>query len=493
MLGWEKAENDVATLKQQLEASVQQNLALEVRVSHLDGALKECVRQLSQARDEQEQKLHDAMAEKTIEFEFVKAELDNQLAELKANAKASKSDLAKFAETDILLKLDFLEKENMILKHELLSQCEKLKTKTMEMDLCTLAAETARKQQLESIKKVTKLEAECRRLQVIARKCSSNNDHWSTTSSVHAESFTDSQAESGEWVISADTSTKRCTPEPNECQGSQSGSWASALIAELDQFKNEKEATKNISTEMDMMDDFLEMERLAASPETRNDIDSAETEATAGKISDGENSLEADLDNMTGRVAQLQKRLKTVVTEKAELETALTDTKDYLKASQAQLKETESKLDELQKEIAAVNESKKMLEFQLVGMEVEARSLSANVDSLKAEVQEERKFSTEMAAKCQQLEHELNRKAQEIDIQQAASLNNPLKIKQEDLAVAADKLTECQRTIASLGRQLQSLATLEDFLTDTAVVRNSCAEWKLHANEVYTPRCHSDS
>lgn len=39
---------------------------------------------------------------------------------------------------------------------------------------------------------------------------------------------------------------------------------------------------------------------------------------------------------------------------------------------------------------------------------------------------------------------------------------------QEDLAVAADKLAECQKTIASLGRQLKSLATLEDFLTDTS-------------------------
>lgn len=34
--------------------------------------------------------------------------------------------------------------------------------------------------------------------------------------------------------------------------------------------------------------------------------------------------------------------------------------------------------------------------------------------------------------------------------------------------MAADKLAECQKTIASLGKQLQSLATLEDFLIDTS-------------------------
>lgn len=72
---------------------------------------------------------------------------------------------------------------------------------------------------------------------------------------------------------------------------------------------------------------------------------------------------------------------------------------------------------------------------------------------------------------------------------------------QEDLVVAADKLAECQKTIASLGRQLKSLATLEDFLTDTPNVprlrRGETAvvplavgaePWKLHSNETFLPK-----
>lgn len=71
---------------------------------------------------------------------------------------------------------------------------------------------------------------------------------------------------------------------------------------------------------------------------------------------------------------------------------------------------------------------------------------------------------------------------------------------QEDLVVAADKLAECQKTIASLGRQLKSLATLEDFLTETPNVprlrRGESAEppavgaepWKLHSNETFLPK-----
>lgn len=37
----------------------------------------------------------------------------------------------------------------------------------------------------------------------------------------------------------------------------------------------------------------------------------------------------------------------------------------------------------------------------------------------------------------------------------------------KELALATSKFAECQKTIASLGKQLKSLATLEDFLLDT--------------------------
>ncbi|CAE6072617.1 unnamed protein product [Arabidopsis arenosa] len=61
--GWEKAENEVVELKQKLEDAADKNIVLEDRVSHLDGALKECVRQLRQFRDEQEKKIQEAVTE----------------------------------------------------------------------------------------------------------------------------------------------------------------------------------------------------------------------------------------------------------------------------------------------------------------------------------------------------------------------------------------------------------------------------------------------
>lgn len=64
--------------------------------------------------------------------------------------------------------------------------------------------------------------------------------------------------------------------------------------------------------------------------------------------------------------------------------------------------------------------------------------------------------------------------------------------------VAADRLSECQKTISSLARQLESLATLEDFLIDTAnlpgfsanssVTKTVGEQWKLHSNDTFMPK-----
>lgn len=69
--------------------------------------------------------------------------------------------------------------------------------------------------------------------------------------------------------------------------------------------------------------------------------------------------------------------------------------------------------------------------------------------------------------------------------------------------MAAGKLAECQKTIASLGNQLKSLATLEDFLIDTAnimglsecppLVSRAEETWKLHSMETFSPKGESDS
>ncbi|XVF64568.1 hypothetical protein PTKIN_Ptkin09bG0179100 [Pterospermum kingtungense] len=546
--GWEKAENEVEVLKQKLEAAVQKNSTLEDRVSHLDGALKECVRQLRQAREEQEQKIHEAVAKTTRDWETTKFELESQLLELQNKAESAKYEPLPDFSPDHLKKIEALEKENSALKLELSSQLEEMEIRTIERDLSTQAAEIASKQHLESIKKVGKLEAECRRLKAIACKSSLINDRKSpSASSIYVESLAYSQSDSGERLNVEIDAHKRSGLKANKGEPSCSDSWASALIAELDQFKNEKVINRNLpgsSIEIDLMDDFLEMERLAALSETKSENQCLESKAApkqSKQSKDSDGLLKSELEAMIHRTAELEEKLENIEVEKAELEIALSKSQESLKASEIQLRDSKMKLGELQRELCMANEakqhlesqlssmetdaetmsekidslkaeiekeralsaqvsvntdeSKKLLESQLISLEAEARTMSAKIDSLETEVEKERALSAQITVKCQALEEELSRKKQEAELQQTANSNVEVKIKQqEELAVAAGKLAECQKTIASLGQQLKSLATLEDFLIDTtsipgfsrgeALIPKAGGEpWKLHSNE----------
>lgn len=166
VLGWEKAEKEIASLKTQLNAATAKNSTLEDRIVHLDGALKECVRQLRRAKEELDHGIQDALAQQSREWESEKADLELRVVELKAKLEA-KSEFSVNAETDASSRLASLEKENSALKVQLLAMSEEVELRTIEKELNRRAAETASKQQLESIKKIAKLEAECRRLQVM--------------------------------------------------------------------------------------------------------------------------------------------------------------------------------------------------------------------------------------------------------------------------------------------------------------------------------------
>lgn len=456
--GWERAENEVLLLKRQLESANRKNSSLEDRVSHLDGALKECVRQLRQSREEQDRKIQEGIANKTLEIESTKSKLESHILELQLQLETIKAES---------------ERENSALKMELHSQAKELHSMIIERDLSTQAAESASKLHLESIKKVAKFEAECRRLKSTTRHktlSSPSNDHKTfTASSICVESLTDSQSDSGEIVNHSD-------------------SWVSAV-------GNEKGVNGRNpvvpSADINLMDDFLEMERLAALPETETGSSCIETKSgsscietkTVSDRSNGEESpFKAELEAMINRTADLEERLEKMEAEKVELEMALKECQDQLGKSQSQHKEGEMKLIELQSQLSLANKSKQAVERDLDGIkekkkksesellvaESEIKTLISKVSLLEKEVKRERALSEEAAASCRKLEDELSKMKNEAEIRNMASLNEELKIKQEkELAVAASKLAECQKTIASLGRQLNSLATLEDFLTES--------------------------
>ncbi|XP_058729405.1 filament-like plant protein 3 [Vicia villosa] len=158
--GWEKAENEVSSLKQGLDAAKQKNVVLEDRVSHLNEELKDCMRKLRQTREEQDQKTHEAVANKSWNQECKSPDLEWKVAELKAQLETAKENAAASVNSGLLQRLEDVERENSCLKIKLQSRLEELEFKIIE-----------------------RLDTECQRLTAMARKKFSANGYKSLTHS----------------------------------------------------------------------------------------------------------------------------------------------------------------------------------------------------------------------------------------------------------------------------------------------------------------------
>ncbi|XP_072999178.1 uncharacterized protein [Typha latifolia] len=375
VLGWEKAEKEVAALKNQLNSAAKKNSTLEDRTSHLEGALKECVRQLRQLREEQEKKIQDAIVQQTRKWESEKLDLEKQVILFQAQLEA-KGETSISSDNELHAKLGSLEKENAALKVELIAHSEDLQFRTLEKELSIRAAETASKQHLESIKKVAKLEAECRRLRAAALKSSLATELKSVPNSVCVESLTDSQSDSGERLFGLDN-------EP-----SCSDSWASALIAELDQFTNEKSSTKKYTTtaEIELLDDFLEMEKLAAQPEYNheNSIHKLKTDSDTAVTRDS--SSKNELDDVHRQMAELEQKLEKMSTEKAQLEKSLNEAQTQLRVSSHRLAVAEEKSVELQRHLNLVNGEKHVVEMEVEAMEAKRTELELLLETAQTKI-----------------------------------------------------------------------------------------------------------
>ncbi|KAL8172097.1 hypothetical protein V2J09_023901 [Rumex salicifolius] len=191
--GWEKAEAEAATLKTHLEAVTLSKLTAEDRAAHLDNALKECMRQIRNLKEEHEKKVQDVVLTKNLQYDKMKREFEAKIGQLdqeilRAEAEndavsrslqerstklikmtAEKSE----AEADIeLLKsnLEACEREINSLKYEVHIVSKELEIRNEEKNMSAKTAEVANKQHMEGVKKIAKLEAECQRLRGLVKK-----------------------------------------------------------------------------------------------------------------------------------------------------------------------------------------------------------------------------------------------------------------------------------------------------------------------------------
>ncbi|CAL9197774.1 unnamed protein product [Musa hybrid cultivar] len=461
LLGWEKSEKESTYLRQQLKTAMQKNSSLEEKLGHLDDALKECVRQLRQSKEEQAEKVQDAIFKKTREWESLESELEARFTELQTQLEA-KTESYNSLNHELCSKVETLEKENASLKVKLTALTEDLHVRTLEMDLSIRAAETASKQHLEGIKKMAKLEAECRSLRARIQKPSLSNDHRFICNSLYGESLTDSQSDSGERLFGLE----------NEL--SVPDSWASALIAELDQFKNEKSSARNLTSpvEIDLMDDFLEMERLAALTEIDYGSSSFEHEADLDVAIPRQRSPRSSPETMRQQMAVLEEKIEKMTIEKGNMETSIAQTNCQLKTSCNQLVVAEGELVELHRQLNLVNGEKHTLEIELEIAEAKRKKMGLELDTahkeigdlkhrlnlLEKRVDEEKPLSKKFTGRGQNMEVDAERKEMESELESAYGDHTNLQDNTDFLKVEFEE----KRLSAECTYRYQNLGTLEE-------------------------------
>ncbi|OAE35041.1 hypothetical protein AXG93_3253s1060 [Marchantia polymorpha subsp. ruderalis] len=381
--GWEKAEAEAAALKQQLDLTIQHKLATEDRVSHLDGALKECMKQLRHVREEQEQRIHETMVKKTREYDKLRQEMEAKLAdfgqhlqEARAEALESRGEARAMsnvlqektkalsevgeakaraeAEVKILqVRLESLEKENSNLKYELHVQNKELEIRNEEREYERKATDIASKQHLENVKKIAKLEAECQRLRILVRKklpgpaalaqmkqevdALGGSKDYQESSNREADALADRMgAMDDELKLLKEALAKRDVElQASRLIDSNSvDAWeaASALIAELDQFKKGTDKQQLGPGKLDLMDDFAEMERLAMASETSDSEKKADGSSGQDnaeylqKLAQKERELDAAnrlCQELSHKLAQAEEHLATLQSRNAANESAI--------------------------------------------------------------------------------------------------------------------------------------------------------------------------
>ncbi|XP_076913477.1 filament-like plant protein 4, partial [Bidens hawaiensis] len=388
--GWEKTEAEAATLKNHLESVTLLKLTAEDRATHLDGALKECMRQIRNLKEEHEKTVHDVVLAKAKQFENMKHEFDTKVANLNQelmraaaeNAAVSRSlhdrsntiikisEEKSRAEAEIeLLKsnIESCEREINSLKYELHIVAKEMEIRNEEKNMSVRSADVANKQHLEGVKKIAKLEAECQRLRGLVRKKlpgpaalaqmklevdNLGRDHGEprvkrspvkppTPVSPHFSSVPEFSLDNAqkhqkemdlltERLLAAEEETKMLkealakrntelqasrsvcaktvsklqrlesqlqssvasvSEEGNDDDISVAGSSATTLVSELSH--NKKDKTEN-ANRLGLMDDFLEMEKLAYSSNEKSEPDVFEN--LKSKVSGLLNSLPKDSD-----------------------------------------------------------------------------------------------------------------------------------------------------------------------------------------------------
>lgn len=200
IIGWEKAEQETAEYKLELEKATQQRLATEDRASYLDATLKDLTQQLHVGREEHKKNLHETTLEKAQEFENLRTELEIKLEEVSKSLSDNRNLLIESqAENEVLyhalkdssrmiaelndmrahtetynkilqVRLEGVEKENLDLRYKIQTITKELEIRSAELEYGRKNPDILYPHQADSGNTNVKLEDESSQLHMMVHK-----------------------------------------------------------------------------------------------------------------------------------------------------------------------------------------------------------------------------------------------------------------------------------------------------------------------------------
>lgn len=604
VLGWEKADAEIVSLRRQLESITLSKLIVEDGASHLDGALKECTRQIRYVKEESEQKLQEVILMKYQQWEKIKLELEAKIdkldqgllqeagenAALLRSLQQSSNKIVKLneekseaeAEVELLKKsVHSYEKEITSLKYELHMISKELDIRNEEKNIIMRSAEVANKQHTEDVKNIAKLEGECQRLRGLLRKKLPGpaalaqmklevesspqvisgpylRKTYLKTDTLQESEFLTRQTE----VLEEETkmlkealATSKAELQATRSLYTKMVGRLKSLEAEMQVFQQERCSQKSIleinsgnslsrtynnppsitsisdyghedpespvessaasipdlsdisrvrrvgkfenhnsKTTLELMDDFLEVEKMAclsdngnvplgimrkANDSGKRDADDEQSDYTpkAGDIpelsSNPEVPKEVSPDSESSFISYKypSEEFKQMESEKDDKAAEHAAYMQDLKETKLMVHEKEQLLTELKAQLASSHKSYSLAEIQLKCMTESYESLQTHVEELEAEnkflkekmeelkddLVEQKQCHHDALVRYKEIEEKMQRDKCLTCASNSAADNGINTGKDTELAAAEKKLAECQETLYILGRQLQAL------------------------------------
>ncbi|KAD4179318.1 hypothetical protein R6Q59_022845 [Mikania micrantha] len=473
----EKAVAETNLQNQELEAALLQKAEANERLANLNAALKDYRQQLSCLKDEQDQKVseavdelkraHEKLEEKFIETNKKLANMTVENAQL-ANALLMKEELiedvshqmsqATVGFNELISRLDSVEKENDVLKYE-------YRVLERELEIRTRCADVANRQNQESLKRAVKLDAECQKLRLLVKKQITGSNDKRTIFMINRLC----ELEEENKILKEKMHKKEEEIRLLEAE------FAQMIRSDESHDNSASRRTMVGDSDMSLMDDFVEMEKLAIVSSDASNLDSLGKElvpVTQGDTINPSNKDHGWLPSVLNLIFE-----QTCVSNKSfdeileAIKTGLqcrydsnpvsgyitwksADTETSLKSEIEDLKKLKSMIEDQLENQKLVNEE---LDHKLSVAKVQINEANQNISALKVELEDRSHCCEELEATCLDLQLQLasvaDKDVTNVDVERDAKLVQ----NGWEITAASAKLAECQETIFSIGRQLKAL------------------------------------